>query len=87
MYLIDLQRVFKPWVLRERFRVKDISQLYYSAPAKYFSRADRLRFYRRYSGKKKLGAADKRFIRKVNARAGRMAVHDAKHGRAVGFAI
>ena len=87
LYLIDLQRVFKPWVLKKRFRIKDISQLYYSAPAKYFSRADRLRFYLRYADKKKIGAADKRFIRKVNTRARRMAAHDAKHGRAVGFAI
>jgi len=87
LYLIDLQRVFKPWALKERFRAKDVSQLYYSAPAKYFSRADRLRFYLRYADKKKLSAADKQFIRKVNARAKRMAAHDAKHGRAVGFAI
>ncbi|RKY06269.1 MAG: hypothetical protein DRP65_11980 [Planctomycetota bacterium] len=87
LYLIDLQRVFKPWVLKERFRVKDISQLYYSAPARYFSRADRLRFYLRYADQKRLGADDKRFIRKVNARAKRMSAHDAKHGRTVGFAI
>lgn len=87
LYLIDLQRVFRPWLLKERFRAKDVSQLYYSAPAKYFSRSDRLRFYRRYSGNKKLSAVDKRFIRKVNSRAKRIAAHDAKHGRAVGFAI
>jgi len=87
LYLIDLQRVFRPWLLRERFRVKDIAQLYYSAPAKYFSQADRLRFYLRYSDSKKLTGADKRFIRKVNARAKRIAAHDAKHGRPAGFAI
>jgi hypothetical protein len=87
LYLIDLQRVFKPILLKERFRAKDIAQLYYSAGAKYFSRSDRLRFYLRYSGRAKLTGADKRFVRKVNARARRIATHDAKHGRAVGFAI
>ena len=44
LYLIDLQRVFKPVLFKERFRVKDIAQLYYSAEAKYFSRSDRLHF-------------------------------------------
>jgi len=86
-YLIDLQRVFRPILLDRRFRIKDISQLYYSAPAKYFSRPDRLRFYLRYAGRKKLIPADKRFIRKVNAAARRIARHDIRHGRGVGFAI
>ena len=87
LYLIDLQRVFRPWLLKERSRIKDIAQLYYSAPANYFSRADRLRFYLRYVAERKLNAADKRFIHKINARAKRMAAHDARHGRTVGFAI
>jgi len=87
LYLIDLQRVFKPLLLKERSRIKDISQLYYSAHPKHFSRTDRLRFYRIYTGRKNLGPADRRFIRKVNSRAKRMASHDARHGRAVGFAI
>jgi len=84
-YLIDLQRAFKPLLFGERFRVKDIAQLYYSAPAGCFTRTDRLRFYLRYTGKKTLGRADKRFIRTVIARAGRMAGHDLKHNRQVGF--
>jgi len=53
-YLIDLQRAFKPRILAERFRVKDIAQLYYSAPGSAFSKTDRLRFYKSYSGKKLL---------------------------------
>ncbi len=85
-YLIDLQRAFKPILLGRRFRVKDIAQLYYSAPAKYFSRSDRLRFYLRYTGSEKPGWSDKRFIRKVKVRARRIARHDMRHGRAVGFA-
>ncbi len=84
-YLIDLQRVFKPVVLAERFRVKDIAQLYYSAPGRYFSSTDRLRFYLSYSGKRLLDHSDKIFFRKVIRKAKRMARHDAKHGRPAPF--
>jgi heptose I phosphotransferase len=84
-HLIDLQRVFKPGVLAERFRVKDIAQLYYSAPRQYFSLTDRLRFYLYYSGKKILDRSDKVFIRKVVRKVRRMARHDARHGRPAPF--
>jgi len=82
-HLIDLQRVFRPRLLAERFRVKDIAQLYYSAPGRTFSRTDRLRFYISYTGKNYLDKYDKLFIRKVVKKAERMARHDAKHGRPV----
>ena len=85
-YLIDLARVFRPIVLLRRFQIKDISQVYYSAPAKHFSKTDRLRFYMSYTGQKKLTRKDKVFIRKVINKAKRMARHDIKHGRAVPFA-
>ncbi len=49
--LIDLARTFKPIILHRRFQIKDIAQLYYSAPAKYFSNTDRLRFYLSYIGR------------------------------------
>ena len=85
-YLIDLARAFKPIVFSQRFRIKDIAQLYYSAPAKYFSRTDRLRFYVSYSGRKgELTGKDKTFIRRVINKARRMARHDIKHGREVPF--
>jgi len=85
-YLIDLARAFKPVLLAERFRKKDIAQVYYSAPAKYFSRTDRLRFYLCYTGRRKLTEKDKLFIRKVVSKAKRMARHDIKHARPVPFA-
>ena len=85
-YLIDLARVFKPIVLRGRFQIKDISQVYYSAPGKHFSKTDRMRFYRAYAGRNKLTRKDKAFIRKVINKAERMARHDIKHGRVVPFA-
>jgi len=84
-YLIDLSRAFKPVLFSERFRRKDIAQIYYSAPAGYFSKTDRLRFYTGYTGRRKLNAKDKIFIRKVINKANRMALHDTKHGRPVPF--
>ncbi len=86
-YLIDLQRTFKPKISAFRYRVKDIAQLYYSAPGKYFSRADRLRFYLRYRGISSLTAADRFFIRLVKAKAWRIAGHDMRHDRQVPFAM
>lgn len=85
-YLIDLARAFKPIVFSRRFRIKDIAQLYYSAPVRYFSRTDRLRFYVGYIGREdKLTGKDKTFIRRVINKARRMARHDVKHGREVPF--
>jgi hypothetical protein len=85
-YLIDLARVFKPNILYEHFLLKDITQIYYSAPGKYFSRTDRLRFYLTLTGQDKLTSKDKAFICKVINKANRMARHDLKHGRTIPFA-
>jgi tRNA A-37 threonylcarbamoyl transferase component Bud32 len=85
-YLIDLARAFKPVIRHRRFLIKDIAQVYYSAPAKYFSKTDRLRFYIAYTERHKLNRKDKVFIRKIINRARRMARHDMKHGRPVPFA-
>ena len=84
-HLIDLARVFKPIFLAERFRVKDIAQVYYSAQSRYFSKTDRLRFYLGYSSHDRLTARDKIFIRKVINKVKRMARHNIKHGREVPF--
>jgi len=84
-YLIDLARVFKPKRFSERFRIKDIAQLYYSAPGTIFSGIDRLRFYREYAGTKKLAAEDKNFIRSAVNKAKSMARHNLKHSRTVPF--
>ncbi len=84
-YLIDLARTFKPGLFAERFRRKDITQVYYSAPNRYFSKTDRLRFYVGYTGHRKLTSKDKVFIHKVINKARRMARHDMKHDRIVPF--
>jgi len=85
-YLIDLARVFRPLLLRERFRIKDIAQLYYSAPGAHFSGTDRLRFYLEYAQADKLTANDKSFVRKVVRKAQQMARRSARHSRTVPFA-
>jgi len=85
-FLIDLARAFKPLLFAVRFRIKDIAQLYYSAPAEHFSKTDRLRFYHIYKDCRKLMEKDKIFIRRVAKKARRMARHDIRHGRAVPFA-
>ncbi len=84
-HLIDLARAFKPFLLAERFRVKDIAQVYYSAPGNSFSGTDRLRFYFALAGRSKLTVKDKAFIRKVINKAKRIARHDIKHGRTAPF--
>jgi len=84
-YLIDLARAFRPLILSQRYQIKDIAQIYYSAPGKYFSRTDRVRFFLNYTGHSKLTNADKTFIRKVIDKAKRMAQHDNKHGRQTPF--
>jgi len=84
-YLIDLARAFRPMLLGALYRIKDVAQLHYSAPAKYFSKTDRLRFLRAYLGRDKLNSRDRTFARQIHNKAKRMARHDAKHGRAVPF--
>jgi tRNA A-37 threonylcarbamoyl transferase component Bud32 len=84
-YLIDLARAFKPVVLRRRFQLKDLAQLFYSAPGRYFSKTDRLRFYFSYSGQSTITKQDKVFIGKLLNKVRRMANHNKKHGRYAPF--
>ena len=83
--LIDLHRCFQPKLLKKRYQIKDIAQLHYSCPGETISLADRIRFYREYKKTNKLTSADKAWIRKVHAKALRIARHDRKHGRVVPF--
>ena len=85
-HLIDLARAFKPVILKSRFTTKDLAQLYYSAPAKFFTKTDRLRFYKIYSGKNKLGSKDKSVIHKIKIKIDKMSRHDEKHNRIAPYA-
>jgi heptose I phosphotransferase len=84
--LIDLQRAFVPKLFRGRWILKDLSQLYYSAPGDIISRADRLRFYLRYIQKDRLNSFDRQWIRKLKRRAWRMADRDIRRGKEAPFA-
>lgn len=83
--IIDLQRVFKPRIFAARYRIKDLAQLYYSSPMSVYSRAARLRFYLRYAGIHKLTPPHRRFIKRVIAKAEKMAAHDKKRGRPIPY--
>ena len=83
--LIDLNRVFKPVIFSQKYRIKDLAQLYYSAPGKIFTKTDRLRFFLAYLQKDKLSKKDKIIIKKIKSKAQRMAGHDEKHGRSAPF--
>ena len=75
--LIDLQRVFRPKLLQQRWRVKDLAQLYYSSRA-FFSKVDMMRFMHDYLNCRRLNAEQKTLIRHVYAKTQRIARHDAK---------
>jgi hypothetical protein len=83
--LIDLHRCFKPRLFGERWLIKDLAQLYYSAPGRFISRTDRLRFYLDYAGKLRLDALGRRRIGHILRKARRMAARDIRRGRAVPF--
>jgi tRNA A-37 threonylcarbamoyl transferase component Bud32 len=77
-YLIDLARAFRPTIFRERYQIKDLAELNYSASTRYFSNIDRLRFYLVYAGGQKLQSQDKTLIRKVIRKTRQIARHDIK---------
>jgi heptosyltransferase-2 len=79
--LIDLNRAFKPRFFSERYLIKDLAQLYYSAPGGTFTKSDRLRFFLAYLQKGNLSKKDKIFIKKVKSKAQKIAKHDRKHGK------
>lgn len=84
-FLIDLARAFRPIVLGRRFQIKDLAQVYYSAPGRHFSRTDRLRFYLAYAGRSELTRRDRVFLRDVIDKAERIARRERKRGRQVPF--
>jgi hypothetical protein len=68
LFLIDLQRLFRPRLFRRRWLVKDLAQLGYTAQLAGGSRTDLLRFYHAYVQKPGLAREDKRLLRRVARR-------------------
>ena len=79
--LIDLARVFRPRWFRRRWIVKELASLNFSTPPNSATATDRLRFLRVYLGRDRLEAADRRLIRRVVGKTGRIARHDARRHR------
>lgn len=65
VHLIDLQRVQLRVRFRRRWIVKDLAQLAYSSPAHCITCRERLRFFKRWLGVRKLKPAHRRWLRSV----------------------
>jgi heptose I phosphotransferase len=85
--LIDLARAFKPLFFSKKYLIKDLAELYYSAPGNEISKTDKLRFFLFYLRKSKLSFSDKIMIRQIKNKAKRMAKHSRKHNIAVPFEL
>ena len=72
--LIDLQRVFQPVILKRRWQVKDLAQLYYSS-RDYFSNKDMMQFMHEYFDNHRLTNYQKGLIRSVCRKARRIERH------------
>ena len=78
LYIVDLHRVQQRAAVPERWLVKDIAALNYSAPAGIISHTDRLRFLKTYLGTKRLSDRDKRFALKILKKTEKMVEHNKK---------
>jgi len=79
--LIDLQRVFRPQVIRTRWIVKDLAALNYSTPPRLVSTADRVRWLKKYLGLQKLSTDARKLLHRVVRKTARIARHDAKRNK------
>jgi tRNA A-37 threonylcarbamoyl transferase component Bud32 len=78
--LIDLQRVLHPRWRKRRWIVKDLASLNHSTPAHTASTADRLRWFKKYLGTRRLDAGHRRLIVAIQNKTRRIARHSRKHG-------
>jgi heptose I phosphotransferase len=81
LVLLDLQRVRRAFPFRDRWIVKDLAALRYSSDGAVASRADRLRFLLEYLGTARVDPAARRWIRKIEAKAGRIRRHEERKAR------
>ncbi|MBI4583567.1 MAG: glycosyltransferase [Planctomycetes bacterium] len=82
--IIDLERLHRPRWFKNRWRIKDLAALNFSAPPGLVSRAERLRFYKIYRGLPpggKIGRRDRKWIALILAKTRRMARHLDKRRR------
>jgi tRNA A-37 threonylcarbamoyl transferase component Bud32 len=81
LFLVDLHRVDHRQKVPERWKVKDIAALNYSAPGPVITRTDRLRFLKAYLGKNRLSSREKLFVLKVLKKTQKMLKHNRNRER------
>jgi len=80
LFIVDLHRVDQRSRVPERWRVKDLAALNYSAPAA-ASRTDRLHFFKHYLGVQRLAAPDKALAGKILKKTEKMVQHSQRHAQ------
>ncbi len=79
LYLIDLQRIISKKKPSRRYMIKDLAQLNYSAALTgTVSKADCMRFFLDYCGKRRLGPEERALIAEIMAKTSRIAAHTVK---------
>lgn len=76
LFITDLNRADLRKVVPERWIVKDLAALHFSAPSKHVSRTERARFLTAYTGKHLRESSA--LIKAINRKAAKMASHTAK---------
>jgi serine/threonine protein kinase len=76
--LVDLARMFRPRWRANRWQTKDLAQLNFSTPLKYFSRTLRLRFAKFYLGVERLSPAHKSLLLKIARRSESIARRESR---------
>lgn len=76
--IIDLQRVIRYPCLKRRWRVKDLASLSYSSPGEVFTGKDRLLYLKFYLGVIKFSEADRRLIKIIQRKTGRIDKHTVR---------
>jgi tRNA A-37 threonylcarbamoyl transferase component Bud32 len=79
--LIDLQRAMRPCCLRQRWLVKDLAALGYSALKAGASRADLREAYRAYQDRQKLTSEDRALARHILRRVAWLRTRTPRHDR------
>lgn len=81
LFLADLHRVDKRGKVPERWKVKDVAALNYSAPWHRITRTDRLWFLKNYLGTNRLSGGEKLFVLKVLKKTEKMVKHNEKKSK------
>jgi len=76
LFIVDLHRVDVRKKVPERWKVKDLAALNYSADSKHITRTDKLRFLKAYLSAGKLSMLDRLFALKVTEKTGKMIKRD-----------